>query len=175
MGTDSRYPVPGAEVRAWMAAHELLCREARLLDDRRFDEWLDLFTSEALYVLPIRDESRRGEPALIRDSRQALEERVYRLTQTTAHAQDPPSRTQHDLSNLEVLESDGERLVVACNQTVHELRVGDPLQSGLGEVRSFHARCRYRLVASSGGMLIDEKRCELVNRDYPLHNLTFIF
>lgn len=175
MPSNSPYPGPGADPGTWLGVHQLLCREATLLDERRFDEWLELFTSDAVYLLPIYDETREGEPAIVRDSRRGLEERIYRLTHTAALAQDPPSRTQHDFSNLEVLESSGDGLVVACHQTVHELRPGDVLQAGLGEVRSFHARCRYRLVASSGRPLIREKRCELINRDYPLYNLTFIF
>ena len=34
---------------------ELLYREAHLLDEHRFDEWLDLFTDDVEYVIPLRE------------------------------------------------------------------------------------------------------------------------
>lgn len=166
---------PAEDIATWFAVQALLAREARALDERRFDDWLALYTDDATYLLPVADPGRRGEPALIRDSRAGMEERVYRLTQTLAHAQNPPSRTQHDVTNVEVLHSTTEELVVACHQSVHELRVGDVFHVGLGEQRSFHARCRYRISGSAGELRIREKRCELINREYPIYNLTFIF
>lgn len=152
----------------------LLFLEARLLDERRFEEWLTLFTADALYVLPIKDGD-RGEPSLIRDTRSSMEERVYRLTRTLANAQTPPSRTQHDVTNVEVLESEESAVLVACHQSVHELREGDVFHIGRGQARTFHARSRYRLVRTDGTLQIQEKRCELLDRDYPVYNLTFIF
>lgn len=153
----------------------LLYREARLLDERLFDEWLSLFTEDATYLLPIKA-GPPPEPALVRDSRARMEERVYRLTRTLAHAQNPPSLTQHDVTNIEVLAEDqAGALAVACNQTVHELRRGDVFHVGMARERSLHARCRYRLVPSGASWLIQEKRCELLSREFPIYNLTFIF
>lgn len=168
-------PVTLDDAAMLVSAAGCLYREARLLDESKFDEWLSLFTEDATYVLPIKD-GPPPEPALIRDSRARMEERVYRLTQTMAHAQNPPSRTQHDITNVELLGQDptGE-LLVACNQSVHELRPGDVFHVGLATVRSFHARCQYRLVPTDGDWQIREKRCLLLNREYPMYNLTFIF
>jgi 3-phenylpropionate/cinnamic acid dioxygenase small subunit len=161
-----------------LRAQALLYREARLLDERRFDEWLELFTEDAHYWLPIKDESspgQAGEPSLISDTRWGMEERVFRLTRTLAHAQNPPSRTQHDVTNVEVEEEPGTELVVRCNQTVHEMREGDAFHVGLAQPRLFAARCRYVLVAHDDGWRIREKRCDLLDRDRPIYNLTFIF
>ncbi|MBO0707294.1 MAG: aromatic-ring-hydroxylating dioxygenase subunit beta [Candidatus Dormibacteraeota bacterium] len=161
-----------------LAAQALLYREARLLDERRFDEWLELFTSDAHYWLPIRDEGslgQAGEPSLISDTRSGMEERVFRLTRTLAHAQNPPSRTQHDVMNVEVVEESGTEAVVRCNQTVHEMREGDTFHVGLAHPRVFAARCRYVLVVHDDGWRIREKRCDLLDRDRPIYNLTFIF
>jgi 3-phenylpropionate/cinnamic acid dioxygenase small subunit len=165
-----------ASVETLLRVEALLYREARLLDERRFDEWLDLFTSDASYWLPIEVGGGPGEPSLISDTRQGMEERVFRLTRTLAHAQNPPSRTQHDVTNVEVEEESGGGVVVRCNLTVHEMREGDVFHVGLARPRLFAARCRYVLAAASGGgWLIKEKRCELLDRDCPLYNLTFIF
>lgn len=157
-----------------LAAQDVLHREARLLDERRFDEWLDLFTGDATYFLPIVDSEDPREPALIKDSKAGMEERVFRLTKTLAHAQNPPSRTQHDITNIEVENAAGGAWEVQCNQTVHEMRGGDVFQVGLAKPRLFAARCRYVLVPENGWR-IREKTCFLIDREYPIYNLTFIF
>lgn len=157
-----------------LAVQELLYREARLLDERRLDEWLELFTDDALYFLPIADSDSPREPSLIKDSKAGMEERVFRLTKTLAHAQNPPSRTQHDITNIEVTETAEGLLEVFCNQTVHELRSGDVFHVGLAKPRMFAARCRYVLVPGER-LLIREKTCRLIDREYPIYNLTFIF
>ena len=152
-----------------------LYREARLLDEGLLEEWLSLFTDDGEYIMPIKA-GPPPEPAIIRDSRARLEERVFRLTHTLAHSQRPSSMTQHEVTNIELLEPENENMiVVACNLTVHELRPGNPSQIGLAQPRSLHGRCRYRLSNQSGEWKIREKYCLLLNREYPIYNLTFIF
>ena len=164
-----------AEVLTLVSVQSFLYREARLLDENLLDAWLALFTDDGEYILPIKD-SPPPEPAIIRDSHARIEERVYRLTHTLAHAQRPPSRTQHEVTNVEVLGwSSPDNLTVVCNQTVHELRPGNAFQAGLATPRSLHARCRYQLVPDGTDWHIRSKRCELLNREYPIYNLTFIF
>lgn len=166
--------LPSEEAITLLEVHGFLAREARLLDEARFDEWLSLFTDDARYVLPVKD-GPPPEPALIRDDKVGMGERIYRLTQTLAHAQNPPSRTQHDITNIEIVDSTPDRdLVVACNLAVHELRKGDVFHVGLAVPRSFHARCRYVLARTSSSWQIREKRCDLLDQEYPIYNLTFI-
>lgn len=162
-----------SDVETLVAVQRLLYAEARLLDERRFDEWLDLFTDDASYSLPIEVSDDRREPSIINDSRTGMEERVFRLTKTLAHAQNPPSRTQHDVTNIELCAHTGETLEVRCNQTVHEMRNGDVFHVGLAQPRVFAARCRYLLVPGEP-WLIRAKSCQLINREYPQYNLTFI-
>lgn len=164
-----------AEILTLMSVKSFLYKEARLLDEHLLDAWLALFTDDGEYILPIKD-GPPPEPAIIRDSRARIEERVYRLTHTLAYAQLPKSRTQHEVTNVEVLGwSSPNELSVACNQTVHELRPGNPFQVGLANPRSLHARCRYQLLLNGTDWRIRSKRCDLLNREYPIYNLTFIF
>ena len=91
---------------------ELLYREAELLDERRFEDWLDLFTDDVLYFMPRRKnvprrESHReltplGDLAILEEDKRYLEMRVARLDTGMAWAEDPPSRTRHLIGNLEV-------------------------------------------------------------------------
>lgn len=152
----------------------LLYREARLLDERRFEDWLELFTDDCIYWVPVLDGDPRFEPSIIYDDHGRMEERVFRLLDTPAHAQQPPSRTQHDIGNVEVLPGEDGHVEVRCNLNIHEMRPGDPSQVGLGRPRTFAGRCRYRLRREDGTLRIVEKRVALIDRDLPQYNLTFI-
>ena len=94
----------------WLELTQFYIREAWLLDERKFQEWLGLFTEDVLYFMPRRKnvprrESHRevtslGDLALIEDDKRYLEMRVARLETGMAWAEDPPSRTRHLIGNL---------------------------------------------------------------------------
>ena len=94
----------------WLELMQFYIREAWLLDERKFQEWLGLFTEDVLYFMPRRKnvprrESHRevtplGDLAQIEDDKRYLEMRVARLETGMAWAEDPPSRTRHLVGNL---------------------------------------------------------------------------
>jgi len=81
----------------------LLEREARLLDELRYDDWLALYAPECIYWAP--STPRAGDPrreiAVMFDDRRRLEDRVYRLRTGFAWSQAPASRTVRLISNVE--------------------------------------------------------------------------
>jgi ethylbenzene dioxygenase subunit beta len=157
-------------------AERLLYREARLLDERRLDEWLDLFAPDGVYWLPIaEDGDPTREPSLLFDDSAQRVQRVFQLLHTPRHAQRPPSRTIHLLANVELDEGvpEADSAVVYCSMVVFELRPGDRQQIGLGEQRAFAARCEYRLRYTDAWRIV-LKKVLLINRDLPLYNLSFI-
>jgi 3-phenylpropionate/cinnamic acid dioxygenase small subunit len=89
---------------------QFLYYEARLLDDRRFDEWLTLFTDDIHYWMPQRynrlqremdkENGRIGDLASFDEDRRSLGQRVFRLKTNMAWAEDPPSRTRHFVTNV---------------------------------------------------------------------------
>jgi 3-phenylpropionate/cinnamic acid dioxygenase small subunit len=95
----------------WLELMPFYIREAWLLDERRFAEWLDIFTDDVLYFMPrrknvLRREADReltplGDLAILEEDRRYLEMRVARLDTGMAWAEDPPSRTRHLIGNLE--------------------------------------------------------------------------
>ncbi|MHA6792316.1 aromatic-ring-hydroxylating dioxygenase subunit beta [Pseudonocardia bannensis] len=96
--------------------------EARLLDERRYDEWIELFTSESTYWAPVRvtregdpDRMQRGELALFDDDFGTLELRVASLSAKSAWAEIPPSRTRRLITNVTATESDVEGQVSATS------------------------------------------------------------
>ncbi|HEX3536017.1 MAG TPA: 3-phenylpropionate/cinnamic acid dioxygenase subunit beta [Stellaceae bacterium] len=124
---------------------QFLYREARLLDTRRFHEWLDLFTDDVRYWMAARsnrypksskaiaildldrysedDRGREDELAILDESKQTLNGRVARLETGMAWAEDPPSRTRHMISNIEIEPSDSAtEITVYSNFIVYRSR-----------------------------------------------------
>ncbi len=89
----------------------LLHYEAFLLDNRRYEEWLDLLTDDIVYRMPVRvtREVRDGsdvvdDMAYFEESKVSLTTRVKRLRTTSAWAEDPPPRTRHLITNIMIEE-----------------------------------------------------------------------
>lgn len=156
-------------------AEEFLYLEARLVDERRYDEWLDLFAEDGFYWLPINEDAGPKEHlSLIYDDDHRRRERIYRLS-LSPPAQAPSSRTLHIVSNVEVSEG-GENadITIHSAQIIYEMRGGDDRQFELGDPRIFAARCEHRLRHDDGAWKMTLKRMVLLNRDLPIPNLTFI-
>lgn len=155
-------------------AERFLFAEARLLDERRFEEWEALFSDDGTYWVPIDPTKVAGQGiSIISDDRKRLHERVYRLTQTPVLDQNPPSRTMRLVSNVEV-EPDGKETRLRCRQLITELRPGGLGQAGLNVVRLFPATCEYRLRRVNGAWRIVQKKVVLLDSDQPHYNLSFI-
>src|SRR5947208_11921652 len=82
----------------------LLEREARLLDELRFDEWLAMYAPECIYWVPGTPGGGdpRREIAISFDDRRRMEDRIYRLRTGYAWSQAPKSRTVRLISNVRV-------------------------------------------------------------------------
>jgi 3-phenylpropionate/cinnamic acid dioxygenase small subunit len=114
---------------------DFLYREAELLDERRLREWLELFTDDARYSMPIRynplerpetlnqELSKSNEAYYFNDTKGTLRIRVERLYSKQAWAEMPPSRTRRLISNVRVKTDDGSELEVHCNFIVYRTRM----------------------------------------------------
>lgn len=99
-----------------------LYREARYLDDRQWDKWLTCYAKEAEYWMPCWDdndqltEDPQSQVSLIYYSnRNGLEDRVFRIETERSSASTPEPRTNHMLSNIEVLETRENEVDVCYN------------------------------------------------------------
>lgn len=119
---------------------QFLYREARLLDDRRFHDWLKLFTDDVRYWMggrknrypksskaiaildPARydedDLTKEDELAIFDEDKASLDARVRRLDTGMAWAEDPPSRTRHLITNIELEPGDTETELKAYSNFV---------------------------------------------------------
>ena len=113
---------------------DLLYEEAELLDDRRFHQWLDLFTEDLHYWMLVRENrnsrevaeelSKPRETAFFDDTKETLRMRVARLDTGTAWAETPPSRTRHLISNIRIKGANGHsELDVHSNFLVYRTRL----------------------------------------------------
>ena len=92
---------------------DFLYREARLLDDRRWDEWLALYSPDASFWMPswddddeLVDDPHQHVSLIYYPNRKGLEDRVFRIKTERSGASMPEPRTSHFICNVEVL---GER------------------------------------------------------------------
>lgn len=149
------------------AVEEFLYQEADLLDSRRYEEWLALYTEDAIYWIPQGDEPDHvHQVSIAYDDHRRLHERVLRLASGFAFSQDPPSRTCHVVGNVRVAgEIDGD-LDVRSNLVLAEMRRG---------VQSVYAgQVSHQLVPTGGSFMVRRKTIRLINSDVPLSNLTFL-
>ena len=96
-------------------AHEAVCaflyREARYLDDKDWDNWLELYAADASFWMPSWDDNdeltqdpQREISLIWYGNRSGLEDRVFRIKTERSSATVPDTRTSHNISNVEVLE-----------------------------------------------------------------------
>ena len=90
----------------------LLYRQGRLLDERRWQDWLDLFTEDCEYWVPawLSEQRQTEDPdtqvsLIYYDLRSRLADRVWRVQSGTSVASDPMPRTCHAITNIQVDEA----------------------------------------------------------------------
>lgn len=105
---------------------DLINREAMLLDRRRWDEWLELYTEDAVYWVPswANEEETTTDPELQLNliymrNRGGLEDRVFRIESRDSYASVPLDRTVHVVSNILLEKEDGDSVEATANCLVH--------------------------------------------------------
>jgi 3-phenylpropionate/cinnamic acid dioxygenase small subunit len=170
---------------------QFLYREARLLDERRFHEWLELFTDDVRYWMVGRsnrypkrskaiaalDPGRHGNEgpaeddqlAILDESKKTLAGRVARLDTGMAWAEDPPSRTRHLITNIEVERDDaGGELKAYSNYLVYRSRSETEQDLYVGTRRD-------RLRRVDGGLKISSRRIILDQNVLLAMNVSIFF
>lgn len=144
-------------------AEEFLYHEAGLLDAWKLDEWLELLTEDARYLVPSND-APEGDPSstlyTIADDIQRIRGRVRRLKDPQAHAESPHSRTRRMIANVRVVPSPAgegrgaDEFDVEANFVVYRFRRNE-------HVSRFVGRYRYRLRRVGGALRIAHREAIL--------------
>lgn len=154
------------------AIQAFLNREARLLDDRQWDEWLTCYHPEVVYWMPAWDdfdtltEDPEREISLIYyPNREGLEDRVYRIKTERSGASTPESRTTHFIGNLEILDQSADQVQLRFNWQTLSYRYK--------ETSVYFGTSFYSLDLSGEQPLITAKKVVL-NNDY-IHQVIDIY
>jgi 3-phenylpropionate/cinnamic acid dioxygenase small subunit len=166
------------------AVEQFLYREARLLDEGRFDEWLDLLDDDVRYVMPTRPVRQvrsssaaqaegNGPPTTVlhylEEDRASLTQRIERLRAGNAWAEVPPSRTTRVVSNVVAERSATGTVAATSNLVLYRQRLAD-------EVELFAGRRDDRLVpAGEHGFRLAARTITLTANVLPGKNLSLLF
>ena len=139
--------------------------EARLIDEQRFDEWLDLFTDDARYWMPL--EMGQTDPilhnSLFYDDKILLRIRIERLKGAKTYSQKPKSRCHHLLQTPGIERRDGA-----------EVQTWTPfhyVETRLDEQTLYAGWSSHTLIVENGTPRIRLKRIDLVNPDSAFGNI----
>lgn len=154
-------------------AQQFLYREARYLDDREFEKWLELYSPKARFWMPAWDDDDKlvedplNEISLIYyPDRSGLEDRVFRIrTERSSATSLPEPRTSHNISNVEILEQDGNTCKLRFNWLTFNFRYKT--------TDTYFGTSFYTLDTSGEQPLIVDKRVVLKN-DY-IHHVIDIY
>lgn len=144
-----------------------LFREARLLDDRQWDDWLACYHPAAEFWMPSWDDDgeltrdpQREISLIYYPNRGGLEDRVFRIKTERSAASTPEPRTGHNLHNIEIVSQQGEEVQVRYNWQTLSFRYNT--------TDSHFGTTHVTLDLSSGQPLIKRKYIVLKN-DYIHH------
>lgn len=119
-----------------LEVEEFFYREADLLDQRKFDDWVQLFTDDARYWMPLRrnvpseelelENTAEGrEVSWFDEGKAALVNRVKQMKTGVHWAEEPYSRMSHLVSNVLLLEVGETEVRTRCRILVHRNRMVD--------------------------------------------------
>jgi len=155
----SARPIPRDASVALDVVERFLYREARLLDERRFEEWRELFAEDGVYWMPSRHDQTSPDDtvSILYDDRAMMAARITRLRHPEVHVQSPFSHTVHMVSNVELEPQPdaGGAHVVHAAFLMAEYRMEEP--------RWYSGRYLYHLARSGEDFRIRSKKVVLVN------------
>jgi benzoate/toluate 1,2-dioxygenase beta subunit len=102
---------------------QFLYREARYLDDREFDKWLECYAADAEFWMPAWDDDdtlvtdpQREISLIWYGNKGGLEDRVFRIrTDRSSATSLPEPRTGHNITNVEIVEQHGDEYDIRFN------------------------------------------------------------
>jgi benzoate/toluate 1,2-dioxygenase beta subunit len=94
---------PGCSMEEAFRVQQFLYGEARLLDSRQYEQWLDLLAPDFVYWVPSNhgEANLRDQVSVNFDDRRRIEDRVTFASKAGSFAQTPPSRTLRSLTNVQ--------------------------------------------------------------------------
>jgi 3-phenylpropionate/cinnamic acid dioxygenase small subunit len=174
--------VSAPDLTALLLRHEVqdfLYHEAELLDERRYEEWLDLLTDDVRYFMPMRRNVPHDEPerertregrdvAWFDEGKDTLRRRVAQIRTGIHWAEEPPSRICHLVANVRVEPAPAGELAVKSRFLIYRNRVETETDVLVGK--------REDVLRRDDGSFRIARRTILLDQNVLLaKNLTFFF
>lgn len=161
--SDPAPPASGASLQH--EVEQFLYHEAWLIDQSLYDEWLALFTDDALYWVPNgSDDSDPSEGGQITyERRSGIADRIHRLKYRTTLTQAPPPRYRHLVANVMPTRTGDHELSVISSQVVFFARLGREAQ--------YAGTWEHLLTQVDGQWRIRQKKVSLLTNDQALWQL----
>ena len=143
-------------------------QEADMLDHGEYAQWLESWTPDGLYIVPI-DPAQTDFANTLNyayDNAEMREKRVARLGSGESISTSPVPRTVRDVSRFRVLSNDGTNVTVRCAQNLREFRKD--------VLKHYTADVSFELVRSGGSFLIRRKVVRLINSTDTLQGIGYI-
>jgi 3-phenylpropionate/cinnamic acid dioxygenase small subunit len=140
---------------------QFLYRQSELLDGKRWQDFIDLFTDDGVYWMPVTPEQTEweGSPSIFAEDRYMMEVRMGRVTHPTAWSQVPMWATSHVIGNVVIESESADEWVVRSRFHMMELR--------RDTVRHFGGTYRHTLVREHGQLKIKLQRVDMFNAQAP--------
>ena len=162
LAASDRLAVADVSTETQLAVERFLFRQAEILDEKQWDDWLALFTEDGHYWMPVEEDQKDGEgvPNIFWEELNLMKMRIRRNNHPQAHSQAPENRLCHVVSNVIVESEDanGDIIVRSRFHCAEYFRY---------EVRSFTGKYRHVLKQTPDGYRIALQRVDLVNREGP--------
>ncbi len=146
---------------------DFVIREARLIDERKFPDWLALFADDAVYWMPLEwdQEEEHLTTSLLYEDMLLLRTRVQRLEGQRTFSQKPKSRCQHLLQAPQVDGIDHDANLYRTYTPFHYA------ETRFDEQVILAGWARHQLSVIDGNLKIRKKRIDIVNCDAPHRNI----
>ncbi|HZR02241.1 MAG TPA: aromatic-ring-hydroxylating dioxygenase subunit beta [Burkholderiales bacterium] len=146
-----------ADMQLQHEVEQFLYLQAELLDEKRWQEYIDLFADDGIYWMPARPEDVHweGVPSIFAEDKDLMTVRRKRLLHPDAWSQKPLWMTNHVVSNVIVEQAQDEEVVVRSRFHMMELR--------RDTVRHFAGAYRHRLRKNRNAFRITLQRVDMTN------------
>lgn len=147
---------------------EFIWAEADVLDQKDYDSWLALWTSDGHYILPISEtEDYENHLNLAYDDAAMRRMRTDRFKAGFSISSAPPAQTVRTMSRFVIVSADTHEIRVRCAEHL--------IENKFGRQRFFAANTLYVLVPQGQGFLIRDKIVKLLDADGILTALSYLF
>ena len=144
--------------------------EVRMLDEGRYDDWLNLWTDDGIYWMPLdcKQKDEINETSLMYEDQFMLRLRVERLTGARTFSQKPKSRCHHVIQRpyVDKIDNDAGAFLVTTQMHYVETRLDDQFLLAL--------TAQHELVLKDDALKIARKRVDILNCDAAFGNIQLL-